>query len=117
MKMVKIVEHCQWKLTEDGLESAGQPSENFIEMGRVPQLTTRDGVEYYLWPVHMAEKSWVNIEDFLITFVRALEAYEESKGAPINQTTLANSFSKARELAGQRPIPNKLKVCLDLLDG
>ena len=92
----------QWKVTEFGLESVGQQSENFIEMERVSQLIEREGVEYYEWPLHMAMKSWVDIEDFLIVFEKTLEAYEEKVGAPINQTLLSNSFSKARELASLR---------------
>ena len=92
----------QWKVTEFGLESVGQQSENFIEMEKVSQVTKRDGIEYYEWPLHMAMKSWVDIENFIIVFERALEAYEEKVGAPIDQTLLSNSFSKARELANLR---------------
>ncbi len=92
----------QWKLTEFGFESVGQQSENFVEMERVSQLTERDGVNYYEWPLHMAIKSWVDIEDFIIVFERALEAYEEKKGAQINQAILSNSFKKTRELASLR---------------
>src|SRR5687767_12653315 len=93
----------QWKVTEDGLESVGQQSKNFIEMERISHLTVRDGIEYYDWPLHMAIKSWVDIEAFIIAFEAALEAWEYKKGAPINQEMLARSFSKARELAGLRP--------------
>lgn len=93
----------QWKVTEDGLESIGQQSENFIEMERISQRTIRDGIEYYDWPLHMAIKSWVDIEDFIIAFERALEAWEDKEGEPINQEMLEKSYIKARELAGLRP--------------
>ncbi|MEO7859012.1 MAG: hypothetical protein ABIU05_01000 [Nitrospirales bacterium] len=93
----------QWKVSEDGLEVAGEPFEYFIEMAKISRLTERNGIQYYEWPLHMAIKQWVDIEAFLTAFEKALEALEDKEGAPINQKALANSFSKARELASLRP--------------
>lgn len=95
----------QWKVTEDGLEATGQSFEYLIEWVKISRLTERNGIQYYEWPLHMAEKSWVEIEAFIAAFEKALEDYEDKEGAPINQTALLNSFSKAREVASLRPTP------------
>ena len=46
-----------------------------IEAHRLLEITKREAHEYYDWPVHMAEKSWVDIDVFIEAFLVALIAH------------------------------------------
>jgi hypothetical protein len=56
----------QWAVTDYGLECADGSYP--IEKRRLPELRG----DVYDWPVHMAEKNWVNLPLFLEAFREAL---------------------------------------------
>jgi hypothetical protein len=104
-KMTDFYENHQWKVTEEGLESIGQQSENFIEAKRLGQLTDRKDSRYYEWPLHFAEKTWVDIEAFLVVFCKALEIHRAEIDPPINLELLSESSAEARRIANQGLVP------------
>lgn len=91
-----IFKNSQWVVTCDGIES---PAEGgyWIEMYRVGQETSRGAVTYYDWPVHLAEKDWVNRPLFFEAFVHALRRYARQTGEPINEAMLGRTYIMAME--------------------
>lgn len=58
-----------WKILDDGLEG---PGEYFIEASRLGERHRG----FLDWPLHMAEKGWVNVEDFCAAFRAAVERFK-----------------------------------------
>jgi hypothetical protein len=53
----------------------------------------------YDWPVHMAEKTWVDIEAFLKVFIEALKLHADKFDGAVDRVKLAASTDKARQKA------------------
>jgi hypothetical protein len=60
--------------------------------------STRDG-SYYDWPVHMAEKTWVQSEQFIEAYTKALELLAGKYEPPADPVKLDVAIAKAREQA------------------
>jgi hypothetical protein len=58
----------QWKVTRDGLEA--RDGTYFIAADRLHRL--RMGTDLYSSPIHMAEKNWVDVPDFLDAYQAAM---------------------------------------------
>ncbi|MFH5927186.1 hypothetical protein [Roseomonas xinghualingensis] len=61
----------QWKVTDYGIEAAD--GTYHIPKARLHEL--RAGTDLYDWPLHMAEKEWVNMDQFLSAFCLALQRH------------------------------------------
>ena len=103
--MAELFENAQWKVTEFGLELIAVHNEYLIDAARLARLTQRLSHKYYDWPLHMAEKSWVDIEAFLEAFAEALKFHSSQIGAAIDQKVLSDSFGQARKVASNRSKP------------
>jgi hypothetical protein len=86
----------QWRLNADGsIETADEDvGDYWIDKGRLAETTDRGGVTYYDWPVHIAEKMWVNLNDFEQVFRQALSFNRVS----IDTRMLDASFAEARRV-------------------
>lgn len=84
-----------WSVTADGMQSLTTTYE-------IPasQLAERRG-HLAMWPVQMAEKSWVDIEVFLEAFRNALLALRPTDLGTIDSEA---TFALAREVAARRTI-------------
>jgi hypothetical protein len=84
-------ENAQWRVTADGMESVDPrivpPA--FIERNRFFQTRAVGDEVYYEWPLHMAEKSWVDLAAFEQAFRVACS---------IDPVIAKRSFDKAREI-------------------
>lgn len=78
----------------------GSPYEFNAE--RLAETTERDGVSYYDWPVHMASKTWVDIDAFIEAFSKALEIHAGRYSERIDPDMLDASYEYARRIARQR---------------
>ena len=87
----------QWRVTSWGLESISPRTNSnyWIEAEWLDRITTRSEDPLYDWPLHMAEKSWVDIEDFIAAFRQALIRHAK-KIRPIDPDILEASFGAAR---------------------
>ena len=65
-------------------------AERFLETGRV---------EFYDWPVHMAEKNWIDIEAFIEAFTKALSLHAGKLNGTVDRAKLTASIAKARQQA------------------
>ena len=90
-----LYENNQWRVTASGMESV-KPAPTY-ELSANRLLEERDG--YYNWPVHMAEKTWVDIEAFIEAFIKALELHAGKFDGAVDSTKLTASIDKAREEA------------------
>jgi hypothetical protein len=68
----RIWANNDWEVANDGLASLG-PVEYFIPRNRLCELRHgREAERVAMWPMHMADKSWVRIEPFLEAYHQAL---------------------------------------------
>ena len=100
----------QWEVTEFGLEAIpGSKPKSIdgitvsyeIEAERLAETTDRERA-YYDWPVHMAEKTWVDIEAFIEAFANALDIHKMRYQDGIDLGMLEASYRKARQIAAGR---------------
>ena len=71
----KIWQGRQWAVTEYGIEA--RDGTYTIAAERLPETREFRGQRLPFWPLHMAEKSWVDIRDFCTAFLAALACYPE----------------------------------------
>jgi hypothetical protein len=65
----------QWQVTRQGLITTRGNFHYFISRREILK-GLHPGRVGRAWPPHMAEKTWVDIDDFCEAWLRALEAYE-----------------------------------------
>jgi hypothetical protein len=92
----------QWAVTKYGVETVPPESKYHFEASRLTEMRGdgEDGI--YDWPVHMAEKTWVNIESFIDVFKKALELHVGRYAPPVDSSVLAKSLAAARREAARR---------------
>jgi hypothetical protein len=90
-----IIRGRQWMVTGAGIEPADGSKSYFIEAERLTELTTRSNGTFYDWPIHMLEKEWVDMNDFLLVFAAAL-AIDQGRYRPdLDLEVLRRSISEA----------------------
>lgn len=96
-------ENHQWSVTDYGVESVrpGAPYHYHFDKSRLLE-TGNHGGEMYDWPVHMAEKTWIDIEAFIEAFVKALDLHTGSYRGAVDQVMLEKSIERARREAARR---------------
>ena len=55
----------------------------------------------YTFPVHLAEKDWVDIEDFIVVFTYAWLVYGALQSAPLDRVVLERSLQRARKVSAR----------------
>ena len=88
--------NAQWAVTEWGLEAArpGAPCEYFIPAHR---LLERSHGELYDWPLHLAEKTWIDMDAFNEAFAEALEHHKGKYRGNVDKNMLLASIDCARK--------------------
>ena len=81
----------QWAVTSWGLSSRDPSPLKEIPAERLTELAP--GTEYYLWPLFMAEKSWVDLSAFIEAFSEALRYH----ACEVNLDRLLESFKRANK--------------------
>lgn len=104
-----------WAVTEHGIESLAVVRYE-IPADRIGEL--RDGCDAYDWPLHLAEKTWVALHDFLEAFEFALRALPPIAFDPdrwsITKALSAVAAADAREHdAGDRSV--RLRMVHDIV--
>jgi len=87
-----------------GIQSVkpGAPYEYNIEARRLLEKNGEGGGRLYDWPIHMAEKTWVDVDAFAEAFTKALDLLREKyQGAP-DAALLSGSLAEARRRAKAR---------------
>ncbi len=79
----------QWAVTSAGIEC--RDGTYFIDAKRLGEK--RHGTDLPDWPLHMAEKTWVNLADFSTAFLVALVLHNQTKA--FNSETLRETYDFA----------------------
>jgi hypothetical protein len=94
-----IWQNTGWQITESGLSSRTHKYE--ISIAQLDEM--RDPINRIaMWPLQMAEKSWVDIEGFTEAFQQALLVH---KPDALDQLDLSTSFAMAHEIVKKRRTP------------
>lgn len=89
-------ENSQWAVTEDGLDTI--ESEPFYEIDAADLVKTvnLDGDIYYDWPLHMAAKTWLDVEAFIEAFTLALDVHRRRLPFRVDPDLLQKSLLEVR---------------------
>lgn len=93
----------QWKITSYGVECHEQ--DYSIPWKRLLETTERDKTLYYDWPVHLAEKTWVDVPDFCAVYLTAIQDHRAPNGYSIGMAR--RSFEHAKKIILQRKANRK----------
>jgi hypothetical protein len=97
--MATLFQNEQWLVSENGM-MARKPSPTYeISASRLTE-STRD-MSCYDWPVHMVEKTWVQPEQFIEAYTKALELLAGKYEPAADPAKLDVTVAKAREQASK----------------
>jgi len=100
--MATVFENHQWEVTDYGVESKRPaPTYNF-EAARLLETADHGHGPMYDWPVHMAEKTWVDIEAFIEAFEQALAIHKGKYDGKADPEMMSESLRVARRYARER---------------
>lgn len=97
----------QWAVTESGIEAVegttspsvvGLTSRYVIYSDKLLDTTRRGNHTFYEWPIHMAEKTWVDVTAFNQAFERAISYHLEDGMEAVNLKMLQASFQEAANI-------------------
>ncbi len=90
-----IDENDQWAVPLDGLEKKTDGADvYFIEAERLLDTGGIGGGRYYDWPLHMAQKDWVDLNAFEAVFRRSLVVHAGKYRGLFDLAKLDASFDK-----------------------
>ena len=89
--------NSQWAVTKYGLEVLKPEPLYKIEASRLT-MTRPYNPQFYDWPLHMAEKEWVNLDAFNEAFSKALEFHKGRYSPKADPKMLEASIVEARRL-------------------
>lgn len=93
-----IFQNLDWVVDAAGIHSVGGPSAYEIPTERLLERTNRGSTKYYHWPVHVAEKSWVDPVAFNDAFDAAVNHLATDNGTPIDKNMLHASYVEAERI-------------------
>ncbi|HEX4158680.1 MAG TPA: hypothetical protein VHY79_09400 [Rhizomicrobium sp.] len=101
-----LFQNHQWEVTEYGVEAISTGllgstprrvvPKYFLEAGRLLEGTERGEHQIYDWPVHLAEKGWVDMDAFIEAFLVALIVHRGRYSGDVNPMMLQATFARAR---------------------
>lgn len=96
--MTILFRNSQWAVTNIGLHSLtpAAPYKYDIEAERLLERTDA-GTTIYKWPLHMAEKNWIDFAAFEEAFRKALEEHVGKYKEHVEPDVLETSFSAGWE--------------------
>jgi hypothetical protein len=97
-----LFKNRQWAVMTSGIESVVPAPAYYIAASRLVEQGGAGRGTLYDWPVHMAEKTWVDTEAFMEAFTKALEWHAGNYQPAVNASILNASIAEARRKAGQR---------------
>lgn len=95
-------QNSQWAVTEYGLETVAPEARYEIEASRLTETTKRGDDTFYEWPVHLAEKEWVDLGAFIQAFEKALELHKDRYSLNLDTEMLEASKKMASCIAKKR---------------
>ena len=101
--LIVLFKNAQWAVTDYGMETIedGYTPPYHIEELRLTEAINRPNGTFYNWPMHMAKKTWVDIEAFMEAFGKALELHKGRVSPEADQSMLKASIAEARRIAAR----------------
>lgn len=93
-----LYKNRQWAVTDYGVESLKSAPYYHFAKSRLLESTDFGSGEMYDWPIHMAEKTWVDFDAFVEVFLKAIEIH----AAKVDEVMLQKSIERARRDAARR---------------
>jgi hypothetical protein len=97
--MAELFRNHQWVVTDWGLEGL-YPSEDDPYLIPADGLLERGGIGrgiLYDWPLHIAQKTWADIDAFIEAYLQALEVHKGRYQGEVDPDTLGKSLHAARQ--------------------
>ncbi len=88
----------QWAVNQE-LFWALPPERYDFQTRRIGEIEDWGSGPIYTFPVHMAEKEWVDIEDFIEVFQAAWSLYGALLPAPLDKEVMERTVRQARKVA------------------
>ena len=90
-------ENDQWSVTDFGLESkpTDAPASYKIKASRLLEMGGIGKGELYDFPLQVAQKSWVSIEQFAEAYTQALEIHGSKLTGAVDEAVLKQSIDQA----------------------
>jgi hypothetical protein len=112
---VPLFKNRQWAVTDYGMATVSPAPEYHLEAKRILKTGSAGGV--YDWPVHLAEKPWVDIEAFVQAFTQAIEIHKGKYKGDVDPKMLSTSIAEARALARHgRPCSKQAAINQNRID-
>jgi hypothetical protein len=85
--------------------------EYHVAAKRILETGNAGRAEMYDWPIHLAEKTWVDIEAFVQAFTQAIEIHKGKYKGNVDRKMLSTSIGQARALARHgRPCSKEIGI-------
>jgi hypothetical protein len=95
--MAVFFRNHQWQVTTNGLEAVDELLSQRIPYDRLLNVRILDSQPLYEWPLHMAEKTWLDYRAFAEAYLFALRQHFQP--AEIDKGRMELSIDKGREIA------------------
>lgn len=92
---MRLYANAQWAVTEHGLDLIGEHAPYEIDADRLSENVPDRDREFYLWPVQMAAKPWVDLGLFIDAFLQALVYHVGAYPGPVNWLHLRDTIDHA----------------------
>ena len=86
-----LYQNHQWAVTDYGVESVKPAPTYHFSADRLLEEAGAGMGKLYDWPVHMAEKTWVDINAFNDAFTKAIELHAGRYKGTVDRAKLAAS--------------------------
>jgi len=94
-----LYQNHQWAVTDYGVESVKPERKYHFSADRLLEEAGAGMGVLYFWPVHMAEKPWVDTKAFNDAFTKAIELHAGRYKGTVDRAKLAASIAKSRDEA------------------
>lgn len=98
---VVAFENTQWKVTDFGLSGTGEHAYYHIAAYRLADEYDSTRGKLYSWPAHMAEKKWVDVDQFNEAFAFALDFHASKYKPPLSARLLQRAIDAAHRIREQ----------------
>ena len=91
----------QWAVTELGVETVDDAVVDYwFEASELTKTTSRGSDQFYDWPVHMAEKTWIDYDAFIEAYTKALHLHKGKYNPELDESMLKRSVAYGRSERG-----------------
>jgi hypothetical protein len=94
-----LFQNHQWAVTDHGVESVKPAPTYHFNAERLLETNGAGLGQLYDWPIHMAEKTWVDTEAFIDAFLQALKLHAGRYEGKADPSKLSATIDKARQEA------------------